>query len=787
MKRGIRRGAILARWAGIALLCVALILSIYVTASVGAPWGRFSSALHHQDFVTRLRFDRTWFDALSRAVSDKSLPHEARVARAREAFGAFEAEMAAREAREREDEIQSLWRWFDEELDVQALLKLREGRGESADSRRVGEVMDYLDSFTAVKAKGKAAKLKPASVSPFFEAEYESRQGEERYAEFLSALKIMLDRDLQSGASFKDARDWYNQFFDEAAYQEALAQVRSEVGTADDDLVTYLADAVEAGEKPSQAVAQIVTGDEYACLKALQSLILSPDFDGSRRALQARMDQIAAQMSEAGTEAFMAQWSEDLVAEADDRALVGLVGGFWWLTARFLTLWVLGAALVIASLMAQRLLSLHMLKSLGEADAPGAEEPLLRVEHLCEYFRDGGSILKAVDDVSFTVKRGEVFGLVGESGCGKTTTGRTIIHLYDPTAGDVYFDGLRISSTLNGLPILSRALRRDARERITKLRERLPGASADDAARIREEIRGVRQKLSEDLIEAQDHALESEAQRQRSQHQYRERRRAEVTKTYEEEAGGLTGRALQRRRRQYRRDLRSAGRENLMIRMQMIFQDPIASIDPRMTVREIIAEGLRIRGIHDRAVIDRKVSEMLNLVGLVQEHADRYPHEFSGGQRQRIGIARAIALKPELIIADEPISALDVSIQAQVINLLNDLRRDMGLTILFIAHNLSVVKYFSDRIAVMYYGHIVELADSEELFKHPLHPYTRALLSAIPVPDPLYERQRVRLSYDPVRQHDYSVDLPEFREVAEGHWVRCNEAELEQYRRELEL
>ena len=222
-----------------------------------------------------------------------------------------------------------------------------------------------------------------------------------------------------------------------------------------------------------------------------------------------------------------------------------------------------------------------------------------------------------------------------------------------------------------------------------------------------------------------------------------------------------------------------------MTKMQMIFQDPIASINPRMTVREIIAEGLIIRGVKDKKYIDEKVNEMLELVGLVREHADRYPHEFSGGQRQRIGIARAIVLEPDLIIADEPISALDVSIQAQVINLLNELRNKMGLTIMFIAHNLSVVKYFSDRIAVMYFGRIVEMTTSDELFAHPLHPYTKSLLSAIPYPDPHYEKQRKRIEYNPTLSHDYTVDKPSMREITPGHFIYCNDAEEAKYKKEL--
>ena len=217
----------------------------------------------------------------------------------------------------------------------------------------------------------------------------------------------------------------------------------------------------------------------------------------------------------------------------------------------------------------------------------------------------------------------------------------------------------------------------------------------------------------------------------------------------------------------------------------MIFQDPIASLNPRMTVREIIAEGLIIRGIKDKAIIDKEVYRVLEMVGLVPEHAGRYPHEFSGGQRQRIGIARAIVLNPEFIIADEPISALDVSIQAQVINLLNEIRERLGLTILFIAHDLSVVKYFSDRIAVMYYGKIVELSTSDQIFAHPLHPYTKSLFSAIPLPDPRSEKKRKRITYNPLVAHNYTVEGPTMREVAPGHFVYCNEAEYQQYLEEL--
>ncbi|MBQ7408209.1 MAG: ATP-binding cassette domain-containing protein [Clostridia bacterium] len=237
--------------------------------------------------------------------------------------------------------------------------------------------------------------------------------------------------------------------------------------------------------------------------------------------------------------------------------------------------------------------------------------------------------------------------------------------------------------------------------------------------------------------------------------------------------------------KEYKSKLRLAKHSRLVTQIQMIFQDPIASLDPRMTVRDIIAEGLVIHGETDKEVINQKVYEMLELVGLVREHATRYPHEFSGGQRQRIGVARSIIMNPDMIIADEPVSALDVSVQAQVINLLNELREKMGLTILFIAHDLSVVKYFSDRIGVMYYGNLVELATSEELFAHPMHPYTKSLLSAIPLPDPIYEKQRKRIVYNPLAEHDYTVNAPSMREVVPGHFIYCNDEEELKYRAEL--
>ncbi len=314
---------------------------------------------------------------------------------------------------------------------------------------------------------------------------------------------------------------------------------------------------------------------------------------------------------------------------------------------------------------------------------------LIEVKNLIKYFPVRGGLLQrvqawvqAVDDVSFTVREGETLGLVGESGCGKTTVGRTMLRLIEPTGGKVLFDGIDVFS--------------------------------------------------------------------------------------------LRGSELKKMRRN----------------MQIIFQDPYASLDPRMPIGESIAEGLKIHNIGTPRERFEIVINTLRKVGLEDYHYRRYPHEFSGGQRQRIGIARALALQPKFIVCDEPVSALDVSIQSQVLNILNDLQKEFGLTYLFIAHNLSVVEHISHRVAVMYLGKVVEMATREEIFRNPLHPYTQALMSAIPIPDPTLKRERIILPGDvpsplnppsgcrfhprcPVAMEHCAIEEPPFKEVSEDHWVAC--------------
>lgn len=386
---------------------------------------------------------------------------------------------------------------------------------------------------------------------------------------------------------------------------------------------------------------------------------------------------------------------------------------------------------------------------------------VLSVRHLKQFFtmRVGGTKFrtKAVHDVSFDIKKGEVFGLVGESGCGKTTTGRSIIKLYDITSGSIYFNGYRIGAGDRWNRKEIKWKTHKANQAITELKRQM----RDDI----NDAKNDQQEVNADLIKKIEASY------------------ANKINVLKQDVASLV--KIQKRK------IKEINYDNthvdpyLMSKIQMIFQDPVDSLDPRMTVEDIIQEGLMIRGQRNKKENSKKVVEVLNQVGLIPEYASRYPHEFSGGQRQRIGIARAIIMNPELLICDEPISALDVSIRAQIINLLNDLKEQYKLTILFIAHDLSVVKYFCDRIAVMYFGEIVELASSDELFANPLHPYTKALLSAIPKPDPIIEKSRKRISYNPVTDHDYSQNKPVLQEIKPGHFVSANQVELTKYLAEL--
>ena len=441
-------------------------------------------------------------------------------------------------------------------------------------------------------------------------------------------------------------------------------------------------------------------------------------------------------------------------------------------------------------------------------------EVILKVNNLKQYFKSGFGrnkiLVKAVDDVSFEIKKGEVFSLVGESGCGKTTTGRTIIKLYKSSGGEIYFHNTRILSDVKAakkeFKESMKAARFDLRsKKITRDRfdilrqeakQKLKSAKKDknfenilDAKGIQasknieslEEYKTIDENYSERIKLSEKKIKELlDAKKEKS---INKKNLKEINLDIKKETKTLNLNKLRKKQDINNLKYRLVNKNKLLMRkMQMIFQDPIASLNPRMTVKEIIAEGLRINGYKNEEVIDRKVKEALETVGLVPEHASRYPHEFSGGQRQRIGIARSLVVEPSFIVADEPISALDVSIRAHIINLLNELREEKGITILFIAHDLSVVKYFSDRLAVMYFGKIVEIGNKDKIFNNPMHPYTLSLLDSIPLPDPLYEKRRESSSkYNPFSDHDYSKEKPSLRKLEEDHYVLCNSDEYEKY------
>ncbi len=787
---------------GIVLVLCSIVLGLYVLINSVGLWNQMKTQGLDvygvtTDITDKARFDDSVFSALSDASSTRSLTAEERSNRIRPFFSRWFNQLEKAEAGLQEATVAETAAWLDTDFDAKSFIERLAAMEGLQDTKELRQIFDYVNSFSAAPKKGKLAGLQAASLEPWFTDYFATYSAEHEdagtWVEFMATVRAMLEADVAAGNSVKDVKAWMSSSFSDERYYQTLEEVRLRERTDDEET---FADALEAqilrkqsGETVSWSAFIAETAAKLesmypdrnlkgsvtttvALAEQLPAILGNESFDGSYGAIAETLQKAAQSDSRKNVRSWEDGYLTSVLQEADNRTSVGVITYFWAAAAKYLQILFCGILLLILSRIIKIVVNKIVLKSREASRKAEDDDVLLRVDHLKQYFKSGDSVTKAVDDISFFIKKGEVFGLVGESGCGKTTTGRTIINLYDPTEGDVYFDGLRISSTLNGLPVLKAQIRQDYQAKIKQASD--PG-----------EARRLKAEMKQKLHEAEDRALESSVEKSKATEFYREKRLEELKTEYEADIKNLSGAAAEERTRRYETERKVAAKDNVMTRMQMIFQDPIASINPRMTVREIIAEGLIIRGVKDKEYINKKVDEMLELVGLVREHADRYPHEFSGGQRQRIGIARAIIMEPDLIIADEPISALDVSIQAQVINLLNDLRERMGLTIMFIAHNLSVVKYFSDRIAVMYFGHIVEMATSDELFAHPLHPYTKSLLSAIPYPDPHYEKNRKRIVYNPAESHDYSKEGPTLREITPGHFILCNEEEYQKYLKEI--
>ena len=435
----------------------------------------------------------------------------------------------------------------------------------------------------------------------------------------------------------------------------------------------------------------------------------------------------------------------------------------------------------------------------GHQNAKG-QDPIISIQHIDIEFGAGRKRFKAVSDVSFDIYPGETVSLVGESGSGKTTIGRAIVRINPLAAGAIYYNGRRISGKVEP----DRELIAKAKEDVVRTKAEYQEAKAKvqqikkeiapnyDDSGLKQELLGANNELKEKkaaLVEKQKKGENIESIKNEI-----DELNVKIINLRNKIKKGATSPELEAAEKDL--DLKEtayfdAKREvavahnptkEIVRNIQMIFQDPAASLNERATIDYSISEGLYNFHLYkDEADRVEKVKQIVEEVGLLPEHLTRYPHEFSGGQRQRVGIARSVVMEPKFIVADEPISALDVSIRAQVLNLLRKFQKEQGLTYLFIAHDLSIVRFISDRIAVIHLGKIVEIAETEELFAYPLHPYTKSLLSAIPIPDPILERNKTLFVYDP-SVHDYSIHKPELVDLGNGHLVYGNEEEIANYK-----
>ena len=582
---------------GLVVMAIAIVMSIYVVANDGAGWSTLSGALRsyqqNASVVTRAWFDKQYFSAMIDAASTKTLGGDVRQNRALTFYTTWVNELAAGQDALSKQKLDAFCADFDQNFDVDAYLTLYEQQESGSDSRLLAESFDYLNKvMTPAAPKGKPIKIATANTEPDVAAFYETfaqEHGEEAgsYLEFVETLTTMVRASVDAGNKPASMKKYLNALTFED-YAAALAEQRTMERVDTEDIRDEFAALVEQKKQGEAIDLEAFVQSKYEALQArypsenlgtldvfattLLERVQSEDFDGSLSSLLK-----AVQVSVAAAPTYqtaLKSLAETTIKKSDDSNAISLVIALWWLAARWVWLWLVGIVLLVIARVMNAITDKVTLARLEHAGIEEESDVLLRVNHLKQYFRSGDYINKAVDDVSFYIKKGEVFGLVGESGCGKTTTGRTIINLYDPTEGDVYFQGLRISSTQNGLPVLIRSLKNDFEEKQRQMKaalkektEKNPAQAAALKAEYDQKIKEMRKELKEKIRQARTNALESSVEKSKCVEKYREKRKAELTAAFEADSKTLSGQALEERKARYEQDMKVAAKDNIMTKM----------------------------------------------------------------------------------------------------------------------------------------------------------------------------------------------------------------------------